>query len=169
MKIIEALKQIKDLERKANDLVVKVQKNSAYLSHETPAYTDQKEQVHQWVQAHSDILKEILRLKIAIQKTNLETDVTIELAGKTITKSIAEWIHRRRDLAAAEQHMWSQLTDRGLKEGQLQQSVGDPIIVKIVRCFDPAERDKKIDAYMSEPVLVDSRLEIINAVTDLIE
>ena len=67
------------------------------------------------------------------------------------------------------QHMWSQLTDRGLKEGQLQQSVGDPIIVKIVRCFDPAERDKKIDAYMSEPVLVDSRLEIINAVTDLIE
>jgi len=169
MKIIEALKQIKDLSRKADDLVIKVQHNSAYLSHETPAYVDQKQQVQEWLQAHSDLLKEILRLRVAIQKTNLETDVTIELAGKNVTKSIAEWIHRRRDLAKAEREIWAKLTDRGLKEGLLQQSVGDPILVKIVRCFNPAERDKKIDEYTSEPMLIDSRLEIINAITDLIE
>ena len=100
MKIIEALKKIKDLQRKAEDLASKIGQYSAYLNYETPMYPDQKKQVSEWLQSHDDILKEILRLRLAIQKTNLETDVTIELGGKTVIHSIAGWIHRRRDLAS---------------------------------------------------------------------
>jgi hypothetical protein len=169
MKLIEALKQIKDLEKKADDLRGMVAKHSAYLNIETPTYTDQKKQIKGWIQSHSDILKEILRLRVAIQKTNLATEVTIELAGKMVTKTIAEWIHRRRDLATDESKMWRGLTDRNLKEGTMKQSNDQPVEVKIVRCYDPEERDQKIFDLESEPSVIDGKLEIVNAITDLLE
>ncbi len=169
MKLIEGLKQIQDLQRKAEDLRVKVSKHSAYLNYETSAYPDQRKQVKEWIQAHQDILKKILELRIAIQKTNLATEVTIELAGKSVTKTIAEWIHRRRDLANLEFDMWRNLTDRGLKEGTLTQSTDQKMDVKIMRCYDPEERDRMMDMFQSEPTLIDSKLEVVNAVTDLIE
>lgn len=169
MKLIEALKQTKDLVRKAEDLETKVGGHSAYMNYETPVYPDQKKQVREWVQAHSDLLKEILRLNIAIQKTNLATTVAIDLNGRQVTKSIAEWIHRRRSLAGLEAGCWKRLTDRGLKEGQAKDSQGQLIEAKITRCYDPEERDKKVALYESEPSIVDAKLEVVNAVTDLIE
>lgn len=169
MKLIEALKQTKLLQRKADDLRDKVQKHSAHLSNETEVYKDQKNQVAKWIQAHSDILKKILELRVDIQRTNLATNVAIAIGVDTVTKSIAEWIHRRRDLAKEESMMWASLTDRNLREGTIKQSTGEPLEVKIIRCFDPAERDAKLEEYISEPTLIDARLEIINAVTDLIE
>src|ERR1700688_3580412 len=99
MKLIQAMKKIKDLATKAEDLRKKVTNHSADLTIETPQYPDQRRQVAEWVQAHGDILKEILHLRFCIQKTNIATPVSIELGGKHVTKSIAEWIHRRRDLA----------------------------------------------------------------------
>lgn len=167
MKIIEGLKKIKELKRKSDDLRSKVAQCSAYLDYETPLYKDQKSQVSEWIQAHSDILKEMLNLRIAVQKTNLETTVMIEIGGKPVTKSIAEWIHRRRDLAAEECGAWRALTDKGLKEGTIIQSDGTKKEVKLVRCYDPKERDVKVDLYTSEPGIIDARLEVVNAVTDL--
>lgn len=169
MKLIEGLKQIKDLRRKADDLKEKISKHSAHASFETPVYSNQGQQVREWLQAYSDILKKILELRIAIQRTNLATQVTIELGGKKVTKSIAEWVHRRRDLATLECEAWKALTDRGIREGQVKGTGGDMVDVRIVRYYDPAERDKMVDQFTSEPVLIDARLEIVNAVTDLIE
>lgn len=169
MKIIEAMKQIKDSQIKATDLRAKIGQYCADLSFETPLYTDQKSQVAEWLQAHSDIMKEILRLRVAIQRTNLSTQVTIELGGKQVTKSLAEWVHRRRDLAGLEQAAWNKLSDRGLKEGTAKNSTGIEVDVKIRRYFDPKERDTKIELYRSEPSKIDSTLEVVNAVTDLIE
>lgn len=169
MKIIEAMKQIKDLQRKAEDLRAKVKGSSADYEHETPLYENQREKVTGWVQAHSDITKEILRLRLAIQRTNLATKVTIELGGNAVTKTITEWIHRRKDLATLELSMWQCLTDRGLKEGYIGQTSGVPKEVKLRRYYDPEIRDKAIDALKSEPLLIDARLEVVNAVTDIIE
>lgn len=169
MKIIEALKQIKDLKRKAEDIKDKVSKHSALLSYETSPYPDQKQQVKEWVQSYSDILKEILRLTTAIQKTNLATKVAIQIGDNNITKSIAEWIVRRRDLSKFECGIWKALTDRNLKEGKIQQSTGEVLDVKIVRCYDAQIRDKKIFELESEPQIIDGKLEIVNAITDLIE
>ena len=169
MKIIEAMKQIKDLQRKAEDLRQKIGNHSADLDYETPLYENQKLQVAEWLQAHSDIMKEILRLRFAIQRTNIVTEVTITLAGKDVTKSIAEWIHRRRDLASFEQAAWAKLTDRGLREGTITQSTGQLKEVKIRRYFDPLTRDQKLDEFRSEPHQIDATLEVVNAITDLIE
>lgn len=169
MKLIEALKKTKDLHRKTDDLCVLVKDHCAISTFETQKYPNQTKQISEWMQAHRDILKEIMKLRLAIQKTNLLTDVVIEIDGRQITKSIAAWIHRRRDLAAKELLMWKQLTDRGINEGIAKGPTGDPVEIKINRFYDPSERDKMKDALTSEPSIIDARLEVVNAVTDLIE
>lgn len=61
------------------------------------------------------------------------------------------------------------LTDRGLKEGTTKNSQGETTEVKIVRYFDPVARDKMVAMFKAEPHVIDASLEVINAVTDLIE
>jgi len=170
MKIIEGMKKIKNLTEKAADLRGKISTFCADLTMETPTYPDQRKQVSEWLQAHGDVLKEILKLRVAIQRTNLATPVTIELDGKQVTKPIAEWIHRRRDLAKLELDAWIKLGDRGLKEQNIQTSPGGVVTeVRIRRYFDPLERDQKQGLYRSEPSTVDAALEIVNATTELME
>lgn len=169
MKLIEALKQTKDLARKADDIKKLVKDHCAISSLETSKFTNQSQQISEWVQAYGDILKEILRLRLAIQKTNLETDVTIDVGRKLVTKSIAAWIHRRRDLASSELQIWQILSDRGIREGMGQSPSGDPVAIKINRFYDPAQRVKKMEIYASEPSIIDGKLEVINAITDLME
>ena len=169
MKLIEAMKKLKDLNVKAEDLRKKVAVNCADLNIETPMYgADQKATVDGWLQAHTDLMQEILKLRVAIQRTNLATNVTIEIGGKQVTKSIAEWIHRRRDLAKLDMDMWAKLGDRGLKEQNVQTSPGGPVTeIRVRRYYDPKERDAKIELYRSEPSVIDATLEVTNAVTEL--
>lgn len=171
MKIIEAMKKIKDMQRKADDIKEKVGKYCADLDCETPMYPDQKREIAGWCQSYSDIMKEILHLRVSIQKTNILTEVTIKLEDKFVTKTIAEWIHRRRDLAGNEEKLWRALTDKGLKETSVYQlTPGAPQgVVKRRLYFDPSERDKMVERYRSEPSTIDSTLEIVNATTDLVE
>ena len=169
MKIIEALKLTKSLLVKAQDLRAKIKASCADLDYETPMYPNQKAQVDAWLQAHYDIVKEIGRLKFLIQKTNLLVQVPIELDGKHVTKSIAEWVVRRRELATLEAQAWGVLSDRGLKEGTVMQSTGVPKEVRIRRYYDPTQRDTKLAALQAEPSQIDSTLEIINATTDIVE
>jgi hypothetical protein len=170
MKLIQAMKKLKDLKAKADDLCDKVSKHCADITIETPVYPDQKRQVSEWIQAHHDVLKEVLKLRVAIQRTNLATVVPIEIDGQHIKKSIAEWIHRRRDLATLEMNMWTKLSDRGLKEQNLQTTPGGPVTeIRIRRYFDPQERDKMHAIFRTEPSVIDGCLEVANATTELLE
>lgn len=171
MKIIEALKKTKDLKRQLDDLRTKIATHSAGVDIITSEYPDQKKEVRGWLQSHEDICKEILKLKTAIVRTNLSTPVTIEIAGKQVTKSITEWIIRRKDLAPEEYKAWSSLTDKGMKSASWTQNINnnEQRVVNRILYFDPVERDKKVEEYRSEPSLIDAALEVVNAVTDLIE
>jgi len=168
MKLIEAMKKEKQLLEKATDLRQKIRDHSAFLDFETPVYPDQQAQVSGWLQSHSDVLKEVLDLREGIQRTNLQTMVTIDINGKAVTKSIAAWIHRRRQLADLEQQAWQGLTDRNLKEALLRESTGKEREIKIVRCYDPKERDSKTEVFRTEPTTVDATLEVVNATTDVV-
>lgn len=169
MKIIEAMKKNKDLARKAEDLRSKVSAYCADLDVESPTYQDQAGEIRGWIQAHTDIVQEICRLRVAIARTNLATQVKIDLPGTgVVEKSIAEWIHRRRDLSQLDLSMWNNLSDRGLKGGMFKKSSGDPVEGKVRRCFDPKQRDEMRARYMSEPTIIDGALEVVNAVTDLV-
>ena len=170
MKLIQAMKQLKQLVIKAEDLREKVGKFCADLSFETPTYPDQRATVDGWIQAHSDVLVQIEKLRLAIQRTNMATLVTIDIDGKQITKPIASWIHRRKDLAEWEGLMWAKLTDRSLKEQNVQTAPGGAVTeVRIRRYYDPALRDAKRDLYRREPSVIDGALEVVNATTELIE
>lgn len=169
MKIIEGMKKLKDLQKKAGDIRDKVSLNCAISSIQSPIYDNQSNKISEWLQAHQDIMKEILKLRIDIQKTNLVTEVTIELGDKQVTKTIAEWIHRRRDLADYDKKLFRGLTDRGIREGNGNTPTGDVIDIKIIRYYSPEQRDAKISLYDSEPSLIDAKLEVINAITDLVE
>lgn len=168
MKIIEAMKRIKHLHEKCADLREKVARYHADLNFETPSYEDQAAQVTEWIQSHADTLQEIAHLRLAIQRTNLATIVTIELGGKHVIKRLSEWIYRRKDLAKLDFEMWAKLSDRGLKEGQMMTTAGVAKEVQIRRYYSPKQRDEKMALYKSEPSIIDGHLEVVNAVTELI-
>lgn len=170
MKIVEALKLRKELLVKADDLRKKVASSSAHLTIETPLYADQSGQVAQWLQAHESLMQEIAILSLRVQKTNLAVQVDIQLGGKTVTKCIAGWVLRRRELAKLDEAAWASLTDRGLKEQNVQTTPGGPVTeIRIKRCFDAKVRDEKIALYKSEPGVIDRALEVVNATTDLLD
>ena len=172
MILIEALKKIKSQKKKAEDLRSKIKRYCAYKSTETAVYGDQPKQtvqIKEWLQAHSDIIKEVERLTLCIHRTNLTTEVEIELGGKVVKKSIAAWIIRRTELANYDRAAYSVLTDNHIEEGFEFTSNQEKIEVKIVRCYDPKERDNKVALYDGEPFEINSKLEVVNATTTLIE
>jgi hypothetical protein len=169
MKLIEALKQLKYLAKKADDLVDKISKNSADMEFDQPIAPDMKSKIAEWLQAHGDIVREISRLRYRLQKTNVSTSLTIRLHDVDVTKSLFEWIQRRKDLAKMELQAWEKLTDRNLKDGQYQQTNGQLAVMKMRRYYDPQMKERKIDLLKAEPHLIDAALEIANCSADLLE
>jgi hypothetical protein len=172
MKIIEGLKKLKELRKKQDDLIRKISHNSALMSYQTPPYGDQqREKVAGFVQAVHDIGHEILALNVSIQQTNLVTLVAIEVKpGTVVERSVAEWILRRRTLAALDAGAVKALNTGQLREGHLPTRSADqkPEEAKIVRFYDQETRDQALEMFESEPGRIDARLEVVNAVTDLV-
>jgi hypothetical protein len=171
MTIVEALKTKKRLNKKLEDIRKKISEYSAHLDNEKPVYGDaQKARVQGWVQSHRDMVKKIEDLSIAIQKTNLQTEVEINLGGTPIKKSIAQWILRRTQLAAHEEAAFKALHDRNLRDTVVTASDGKTKqTVSVIRYFDPVERDRMVDTFRHEPSMIDQKLEVVNATTQLVE
>lgn len=170
MKIIEAMKRVKNNLDKIKDLQEKIGSNCANMAMETPLYGNETvNKVNEWCQACDDISQENIRLLCSIQRTNLSTPVTIELGDKQVTKTISEWVWRRREYSKLDLNTWLKLTDRNLKEGFFINSVGQQQEAKIQRHYDPNKKDKMVETYRSETKCIDAALEIVNAITDLKE
>jgi len=171
--LIQAMKQRKLLLADIEELKAKINAHAADLDNEAPVYTDevtQRKTVEGWLQAIHDKLSKIEELSLRIQKTNLETKVTIEIEpSRTVEKTIAAWVLRRRDLANHEQLAWGLLNDRNLKDKTVPTSTGGSATVKVRRYFDPQVRDQKVTNFRREPHLIDSILETVNATTPLLE
>lgn len=177
MKIIEAMKTIKEHRRKCDDLKSKLAQYCTDQSFETPTYGSESEQTAQiqgWLQSYADTVKEIERLSLAIQRTNMATVVDIEINGSIITKPISAWILRRGKakgqdgLAKLQAEAWRALTDRNLREGKAKNTQGADFDVKVRRYWSPKEKDTNLAILDNEPYLIDKRLEVINAVTDIV-
>lgn len=173
MKLIEAMKTIKEQLKKADDLKAKIGRYCAAMDFETPTYGTQLEQqvqVSAWLQSHGDTIKEVERLRLCLARTNLATKVNIEVSpGVFVEKCITAWVLRRKELAKLQATAWEALTDRNLKEGFTNNSTGDRVQVRIIRYFSQAERDKRLETLQAEPGVIDKRLEVVNATTDLLE
>jgi len=173
MKLVEALKEKKRIKRQLDDYVLLVKDHCAIPSTERPRYGSdeaQREQVNRWIQGHFDLLKRYSNLSLAITKTNIETVLSIDLDGKVVTKTLAEWILRARELATLEYKMWSSITDRGIREEVIPSQIkdGQPFEKRIVRFYDPKKREEMRMSLLNEPSIITAKLEIANAETDLI-
>lgn len=140
------------------------------MDFETPAYPDQKVQVSSWLQAYRDICREIGRLKFCLSKTNVNTKVTIVIDGHEVTKTITEWIERNKKLCAMEKMAYTALfPGTKCKEARIQQTNGTILECKIRYYYDVVMKDKILDILNAEPALIDAKLEMVNAITDLME
>lgn len=170
MKIIEAMKRVKANKEKIADLHQKIKQVSANLNFETPLYgTETAAKINEWLRSCVDTGQENVHLLIAIAKTNMQTNVAITLGDRSVTKTIAEWVWRRREYAGIDLATYQTLTDRNLREGNLPTSTGIATEVKLIRHYDPVLRDKMTAIFMREPHEIDAALEVVNAITDLVE
>lgn len=169
MRIIEALKKIKYNRSKINDLTGLIAGLSAHMESETHLYPDAAKRVKEYQQSVWDTMKETNDLLLAVQRTNSHHKVTVEIGGVAVTKTITEWIFRRREGIQMENLALRALTDRRLKPTTIKNADGDVALDKPVLHFDPAKRDEKMLALSNEIQLIDSALEIANATLDLID
>ena len=175
MTIIEGLKKIKLLKQKYQSQTERIANACAELGYENEQFTygtaeEQQAMVGGLIKSCQDIVAEIENISLRISKTNIETPVTIELEGKHITKPIAGWILRRRELSALSAQPYDCLTDRGLQPKAYQvEGSDDTHVANVVRFFDPKKRDEKKEQLKGEPLEIDGRLEVVNATTQLLQ
>lgn len=175
MLLIEALKERKRQLRKAEDLRDKLKEYCADVEIQEPTYgteQDQRNKIQEWIQGHRDCVRNVADLTMAISRTNLETDMTVRIGEKRVTKPVAYWVIRRTEkLAEAEIAAFSNLSDKGMPEkGGLKVNTptgSDTIIVKRRLYFDPAQRDVEIDWLREEISHIDAGLEVVNATTEV--
>lgn len=97
MKLIEAMKRVKQNKEKISDLQKKASAVSANLSFETPLYGEKTaEYIQEWVQSASDLNQDNVKLLVAIARTNLVTPVTITLGEKAVTPAELRQLGRNR-------------------------------------------------------------------------
>src|SRR5258705_9408098 len=119
------MKRVKANKEKIADLQLRISEVSAHLDFENPKYgPETATRIREWAQGCHDTIQENIRLLTAIARTNLATSAAITLGGHTTHKTLAEWIWRRREYAALDLITWQKMTDRNLKEGQINTSTG---------------------------------------------
>ena len=158
-----------------NDLRSKILQNCVRMDYENPQYKNPEAQINEWIQSAVDRLQFRARLLERIAVTNASTMVTLVIGGKSVKKSLSQWIVRKGRHEAGmiggighERQILMSLTDRGLKDGHLNASSGNPTPTKVVRHFDPAARDLWLTQLMEEEASIKQALELVNATTYII-
>lgn len=171
MKLIEALKNLKTIEKRIQKGCEQITEYVAYVSVETPAFETQEkqtEQVHGLIQGNIDLAAEYLKLKTAIEFTNLNTQVTIG----TRTHSISELITLRRTSGKFNLQTYSAIHPEKAKKrlSEFMQRNGgmNPIEpAKLIICYKEEDKLKKANEWQEFLSMIDGKLEVVNAETEL--
>lgn len=168
MKIIEALKKLRVIEKRIQSTTEEVNQYASALTTERLPYgteEDQKREVKSRLQSTKDLFQEYLELKSRIEKTNLE--VQVEVDGRTY--SLSQLLVIKRKMAKQMMGVYSALNtdqaDRRLRHAAALAGQSP----QVVRLFDESEKNDNLRKWMELYDNIDSRLEVINATTDLIE
>lgn len=170
MKIIEALKKIKANRVKIADLQGLIAKYAAHMESGTTslAYKDPAKAVTEWTQSIFSLTQDNAILLSRIQKTNLMVMVPVEIDGKIVTKNISEWVYRRREGVDQEVGAYMAMNTR-LTATATKDKEGNIVVDKVIHNYNQEARDKKLAVLKEEKSLIDSALEIANAITDLLD
>ncbi len=170
MKIVEGLKKVKMNRKRIDQLHLKVHELFAHMeTDEKPhGYDNPKATLEGWVQTIHDLQKDNATILAAVQRTNLETEVTVEVVeGKPVTKTIHDWLYRRREGVDFDYRTFYNMRTN-LKPITERNDAGDLKVINVVYNFPVEKRDELLATYSEEKVKIDSALEIANATTDLV-
>lgn len=172
MKLIEALKNLKTIEKRIEKNCTLIAEYCAYVSVETPVFETQEKQIEHvagLVQSNTDLATEYLHLKSAIEQTNISTLVTI---GER-THSISELIAIRRVSGKFITNTYNALNPRTATT-RLQQvfnraggiDVSNP--PKVVPAYKEEDKLRKTRDWEDFVSAIDGKLEVVNAETELL-
>jgi len=156
MTILQALKKIKHLDRKIGKSQERIGKWCSYISPiEEPQYDTNK-----LIQTVNDLLSERAKLRHALHVTNALHKV--EFKGKEIT---VDELLILSTVTIPQQIETLRMLRRKEKPYHLQGK--DAPECKVVLQYDPAGRDRQIDALENDLDIIDQILDEINITTDI--
>jgi len=169
MKIIEALKNLKTIQKRMEKNCQDISQYCAYVSTETPAFETedkQREHVKSLVQANLDLEKEYLRLKKAIELTNLNVTVTIGTRTLTITelmsiRRVMEKFHKATYQALNANSALQRLNEIYRK------GVDGANPARVIALFKEEDKVNSLRDWEEFTSQIDGKLEVVNAETEL--
>jgi len=169
MKLIEGMKTLKVIEKRMQHNAERINQYAAIVSTERPIFgteAEQRKQLESLIQANNDLAKEYLSIKKRVDMTNLKTEVTI---GKDVF-TIADLLQIQRNVAKLMRMTFNALNDR-LAEQRLasmrQQSTEKT--PRVERMYDESRKYEGLQYWQGLEDEIETRLEVINATTELIE
>ena len=172
MKIVEGLKRMRVIEKKLVQNADNVTRYASMVSTEKPLFeTDvkQKKEVNSLLQSSNDLLTEYLGIKRKVEETNLAVFATID----GTKYSLSDLLIIKRKMASQMMFVYQSLNDTEGKKrlGQVRgwgagEGGNTPTVVRFYKEEDKNAGLKKWQELYDN---IDSRLEVINATTDMIE
>lgn len=170
MKLVEAMKKLRIIEKRMGENTKSITQYASMLSNERTYFntdTDQKNKVKELIQSNTDLMKEYLWLKRCIEKTNLETEM--EMDGVSYT--LSELLVIKRKMGAVMLRTFEAMNDQTAKERlvQFRGVASDGKTPNIVRYYQETDKIEGKRQYQNLLDNIESRLEVQNAITELIE
>lgn len=169
MKLIEAMKELRLVEKKMEGHAQEIERYASMVSTERPYFKDEAEQrleVQSRVQANEDLLKHYLRLKQRIELTNLRTKVGVYGAEW----SISELLTIQRRLGAFMEKTFKAMNDtHGDQRLRSLPRTQEDKAAHVVRFYDEKTKNEGLRKWQDLLHEISTRLEIVNATTDLLE
>ena len=170
MKLIEALKIQKRISSRIAKNCDLINKYSSRLSTEKSYFEtdeEQKNEIEKLLQSNKDLVNRYLTIKKCIDYTNIVMSVDID--GKRY--SIADLLNMKRNAIEYIRNGYTSLndveTERRLSRLYSSNSKTDNITIE--RLYDEKMKNENLMYWNNLYDTIDSRLEVINSVTDLIE
>ena len=168
MTLIEAMKELKVIEKKMARNTDEISKYAAQQEIQKPIFETEKaqrEEVEKRVQANEDLAFRYMDLKERIEKTNVAT----KLPFGSRMLSISALLVLRRKLGSAIVGTYRAMDDSHIRGVLRGHGISSGPEVKIVRFYDEKMKMEKLGEWHDLLEAIDGRLEVANATTELLE
>lgn len=169
MKLIEAMKRLRVIEKRIGGNSTSITLYASSVSTEKPLYeteSAQRAEVMSFIQSSQDLLAEYLKLKRKIEETNLRT--IVEIGG--IKYAISDLLVIKRKMANLMVRTYRALNEEQGDKRKVSAGLGpDGQRPHTVRYYDEKEKNEGLRHWQDLYDNIDSRLETVNALTDLVE
>ena len=168
MKMIEALRELRLLEKKMSRNQEYIERYSSMVSTQVPSFNsieEQREKVRSLLQENIDYAMNRIHLKEQINYTNLMTKVV--LGGKSWR--LQNLLDFHRGIAGDIRDTYDSLTDRSGQNQLRSAPTVEGRSPQVIRLYDENMKLTELDRWDTFKEEIGTRLEVINAVTELLE